>query len=317
LSQPVHIVARMDSRLFRLESTLASQDGLVTLDQLRAADIDRSHLQRLVRRKVLRQVRPRVYALIGAPDTWRRGLRAVVLSADGIASHSSAAKLWLFATRPEGRYEITLRRAERSTMKGVVVHRSSRMDDEDMTQIDRLAVTSFERTVCDCTTLLSKFQLSRVLDDGLRRQVASLSRLASCAERLESAPGRHMTVVRTLLAQRGMAFDPGGSRAELNVLAILRKARVPLPVQQHRVVVDGRTYILDYAWPELMVFGEFYGLAFHSGPSAVAHDSERLTALVAAGWLPLIFTESSSERDIVNQTIAALRQRGVGAEMSA
>jgi hypothetical protein len=65
------------------------------------------------------------------------------------------------------------------------------------------------------------------------------------------------------------------------------------------------------------VFAEYYGLPFHIGASAVVADSERLTALVAAGWLPLVFTHASSDGEVVELTRAALLQRGVGMEIGA
>jgi very-short-patch-repair endonuclease len=114
-----------------------------------------------------------------------------------------------------------------------------------------------------------------------------------------------------------MSFDPGGSRSELHLLDVLRRARLPLPVQQHRVKVGSKTFRPDFAWPDLKVFAEYYGLAFHSGASAVAADSERLTALASLGWLPLVFTHQSSDREIVERTTAALDQRRVARETSA
>ncbi len=164
---------------------------------------------------------------------------------------------------------------------------------------------------------MSEYQLGRALDDGLRRGVASLRRLSVCAERLESGPGRHMSAIRAVLATRGIGFDPGGSRSELHLLEVLRRARLPLPVQQYRVNVGGKNFRPDFAWPESKIFAEYYGLAFHSGASAVAADSQRLTALSSAGWLPLVFTHQSSDREIVERTAAALDQRGVARETSA
>ncbi len=287
----------MDADLARFESVLASQQGLVTRDQLRQGQLSDDRTRRLVRRRVLRRLRPRVFGLVGAPETWERGLLAVVLSTEGsVASHSSAARLWNFDPRPEDLYETTV---------------GSEHRDDDLTVRQGISCTSFERTLCDCTTLLSEFQLGRVLDDGLRRGVASLRRLSNCSERLESGPGRHMSVVRSLLASRGVGFNPGGSGSELYVLEVLRRARLPLPVQQHVVRVGTKTYRPDFAWPACKVFAEYYGLPFHIGASAVTADSERLTALSAAGWLPLVFTQATSDREIVERTIAALHQRGV------
>ena len=308
----------MDVYLARVESVLASQHGLVTVGQLREAGITATQRRRLVERKILRRPRPRVYGVIGAPDTWERGLAALVLSVDSsVASHAAAARLWDFAVRPEDAYEITVVRGRWARVDGARLHRSSLLDDEDVVTRQGIRCTSFERTLCDCTTLLNAFQLGRVLDDGLRRGVAALRRLARAAERLESSPGRHMSVVRALLAERGVGFDPGGSRSELEVLEVFRRAGVPLPVQQFRVRIGSRTYRPDFAWPAARVFAEYYGTAFHSGVSAVVADSRRLTDLSAAGWLPLVFTHASSDREIVESTAAALKQRGVGIEMSA
>jgi hypothetical protein len=163
----------------------------------------------------------------------------------------------------------------------------------------------------------SAFQIGRTFDDGLRRSVASLRKLERCAERLESGPGRRMSMIREALASRGSGYDPGGSNSELRVLDVLRKAGVALPVQQFRVQIGRRRYVLDYAYPDFMIFAEYYGLAVHMGASAVAHDNARLTDLVAAGWLPLVFTDSSSDREIVERTTAALELRRVGRKTSA
>jgi very-short-patch-repair endonuclease len=308
----------MDAHLARFESVLASQDGLITLGQLRDGGLGEERIRRLVVRNVLRRVRPRVFGLVGAGESWERGLLAAVLSVEGAAaSHSSAARLWRFAVRPEDRYEITVGREIYVTRRGVGIHRSGTIDRIDVTNVERIPCTSFERTVCDCTTILSPHQLGRVIDDGLRRRVASLPRLRDCLERTESAPGRHMSVIRALLSDRGIGFEPGGSRSELDVLDVLRRAGLPDPVQQYRVKVGSKTYRPDFAWPEHKVIVEYYGLPFHIGASAVVADSQRLTALSADGWLPLVFTPASSDREIVERTTEALALRAVGRKIGA
>ncbi len=248
-------------------------------------------------------VRPRVYGIVGGPNSWERGLLAAVLSVDGaVASHASAARLWRLQPRPEDRYEITIGRRYRAEVRGVVLHSSLVLDDDDVVRREGVACTSFERTLADCTTKMSEFQLGRALDDGLRRGLASLRRLRACAERLESGPGRHMSVVRSLLAARGASFDPGGSQSELNLLEIFRRARLPAPVQQLRVKIGSNTYRPDFAWPDCKVFAEYYGLPFHTGATRGRGRQRTPDRLSAAGWLPLVFTRSSSDREIVEQT---------------
>ena len=73
------------------------------------------------------------------------------------------------------------------------------------------------------------------------------------------------------------------------------------PVQQFRISAGGRPYDLDFAWPDQKVFVEYYGLAVHSGRTAVAHDSRRMSALVALGWRGLIYDETTPVRVIVEQ----------------
>jgi hypothetical protein len=65
------------------------------------------------------------------------------------------------------------------------------------------------------------------------------------------------------------------------------------------------------------VFVEYYGKPYHMGASAVAYDSERVTALASMGWLPLIFTWATSDREIVARTSAALESRSIGSETRA
>ena len=80
----------------------------------------------------------------------------------------------------------------------------------------------------------------------------------------------------------------------------------PEPVQQYPVQAEGRSYVLDFAWPDQMVFAEYNGLAVHSGASAVAYGNRRQTALVGEGWRPLVFDDTTSDRQIVRDVENAL-----------
>jgi len=233
-------------------------------------------------------------------------MASVLVAGEGaVASHAAAARLWAYVHRPEDRVDVLRRSDFASRRRGV--HRTTILPDEDVSVRSGIPCTSFERTLCDCTTLLSPFQLGRVLDDGLRRGEASLNRLQRCAARLDSGPKRRLGVVKGLLAARDASFDPGGSASELHVLQVIRDAGLPAPMQQYRVQVGDRSYVLDFAWPDRRLLVEYYGLAVHSGASAVAHDNERLRALVGAGWRPLVFTDDTSDQQMVREVANALR----------
>jgi hypothetical protein len=307
VSQATHSVPRMTADLSSIDDLARVQYSLVTRKQLLDGEFTRARIATLLRSGALRPVRPGVYATVGSIRDWRQELMAAILAFGdaAVASHASAARLWDFAHLPEDAVAITVRRDFTPRVRGV--HRTTILPDEDVTSRAVIPCTSFERTLCDCTALLSPFQLGRILDDGLRRRDVSLAELGRCAGRLDSGPHRRLGIIKRLLAQRDASFDPGGSASELHVLQVIREAGLLEPVQQYPVRIRGRSYVLDFAWPDQRVFVEYYGLAVHSGASAVAHDSERLTALVGAEWRPLVFTDATPDQQIVRDVADALQ----------
>jgi hypothetical protein len=300
----------MVSILQAVDVAASKQWSLITRQQLLDSGVSAERVAGLLRSGVFRRAGYRVYATVGSPRSWEQSVLAAVLSAGpgAVASHASAARLWGFSYLPEAGLDVTILVDAESSFgrRRPGLHRTRVLPDADIDRRLEIPCTTFERTLCDCTTRLSAFQLGRVLDDGLRRNLASLDRLMKCVVRLDSGPGRRLLIAKELLAKRDGSFDPGGSASELRVLAVLREAGVPAPVQQFRVRVGSRSFELDFAWPDRRVLAEYYGLAVHSGASAVAHDNSRLTALAAVGWKPLVFTDASSDQEIVERVRQAL-----------
>jgi hypothetical protein len=301
VSQARHSFARMVGKLHSIDEVASGQWSLVTRKQLLDSDFERGQIASLIRTSVLRVALPGVYATIGSTPCWQQDLFASVLAAGegAVASRASAARLWEYVYQPEEEINVLVKGDFTRGPRGT--HRTTILPEEDVTTRSGIPCTSFERTLCDCTALLSAFQLGRVLDDGLRRGDASLARLERCAARLDSGRGRRLSVVKELLAQRDADFNPGGSGSELDILRIIRDAGLPVPVQQYPVVADGHRYVLDFAWPERMIFAEYYGLAFHSGASAVSHDNDRISALFGIGWRGVVFDETTPEHRIVKR----------------
>jgi hypothetical protein len=299
----------MTATLEIIDGLASKQWSLVSRQQLLDAGISRPRIASLLHSGTLRRVGHRVYATFGAPQSWERAALAAVLARGpgAVASHAAAARLWEFSHLPADALDVLIHVDRAGTLWGRAdVHRTLILPAEDVTERLGIPCTNFERTLCDCTKLLTEYQLGRVLDDGLRRGVASLGRLMKCSARLDSGPGRKLSIIKTLLAQRDASFHPGGSGSELDVLRVIRDAGLPLPVQQYPIRVAGHNYDLDYAWPDRKLFLEYYGLPRHSGASAVAYDSRRQTALVAVGWRPVVFTDATTEPEMVRSLRAVL-----------
>jgi very-short-patch-repair endonuclease len=113
--------------------------------------------------------------------------------------------------------------------------------------------------------------------------------------------------MRRVLAHRREA---GGSDRELDVLRILRRAGVRLPVQQFPIVVGGRQRYLDYAYPSERVYLEWDGFAEHGLIRSTSDDDRvRDAELVLSGWLGLRFTSSTDPADVVDRVQRALALR--------
>jgi very-short-patch-repair endonuclease len=61
-------------------------------------------------------------------------------------------------------------------------------------------------------------------------------------------------------------------------------AGLPEPVPQHRVLVEGRAFYLDFAWPERRVALEVDSYRWHSGPQSFSRDFVRVNRLATLGW---------------------------------
>jgi len=96
-----------------------------------------------------------VFRMPGAPDTWFARLAAAASAAgsSGAISHRSGAALYGL---PGGRThirEITCARWRRAQQDGLVVHESRRLQADDISQVEGIAVTCPERIVLDLASI--------------------------------------------------------------------------------------------------------------------------------------------------------------------
>jgi hypothetical protein len=77
---------------------------------------------------------------------------------------------------------------------------------------------------------------------------------------------------------------PAESVLEVRVIRILRAAGTAPPVRQFEVVVGGRRFRIDLAWPAMKVGIECEGYTTHGRRQAFVPDRSRLADRVGAGW---------------------------------
>lgn len=299
----------------KLERIGRRQDGVVSVAQAVESGLSLWQISRRRAQGRYQRSRRRTVVFGGVPPTWRQAVRIAQLAAGtGVAiSHSSVARL--YGLEPgytdEDCLEVSAVLKRKVRLEGVRAHRTRTWEEGDVIERFGFTVTSPLRLLIDLSSRLGVAGTGRLLDEMLRRKLATLQELADRLPTLRPAPGRSVRVLRLVLAQRWKGYDPGESTLEARLIRVIKRKKFPLPVQQHRIR-DGRFKArLDFAYPDVKLFLEGDGFGFHSTASDLDNDSRRRNELVVRGWLPLTFTWRMRDKEI-EATLARMYDRNTG-----
>jgi hypothetical protein len=175
----------------------------------------------------------------------------------------------LHVLNPDGR---RLRSAD-----GLVVHRR---EGAPLTTVAGRPATTAAWTAIEVACGLRRPRALATLDAALRSGTCSQLEMARMV-RLQSGR-RGIVAARELLPLASpLAESPMESEARL----VMLDGGLPPPVLQYEVVdLNGRTWRLDFAWPDHRVAAEYDGVDWHSGPDAFRRDRRRSSALQELGW---------------------------------
>jgi hypothetical protein len=271
-----------------------------------------ARIRTLQRRGHIEVFRRGVWVVAGSPRTWRQGVLGALLAAkdDAWASHRTMARIHGLLVPPPTAIDVLTLPNRRLHLEGVAHHRNLLVVTTDVVAVGPIRGTSVARTLVDCMPFLPGQMLPRAVNDALRRRLVTREDLQAAHAAVDEGPrtGRHL--VRPMRPLLQVADLPGGSDLELRVLELLRKADVPLPVQQFRIEVAGRVRYLDYAYPDKRIYLEFDGFGEHGQLREVFDDDrDRDGELGLLGWLGLHFTSRTREHDVVSRVRRALDQR--------
>ena len=259
----------------------ARQRGLVTTGQVRTLGVGRDGITRRVQRAEWERILPTVYRLTSAPaNQFQLALAATLWAGpDSVVSHESAAMLWAMAGVRATRVELWTSRRLRA--QSVLVHRGVLGKPRPAT-VDGIPVTSVARTLIDLAGRLEEEILDAAVDDVLHRGKTTLGALRTRVDLAGTEKRAGASLLRRLLDERDEG-PAAASKLETRVRRLLHGAGLR-PMQQYEVVVAGRRYRLDFAWPELRVAVEPDGYSVHGARAAFERDRRRWADLTAAGW---------------------------------
>jgi hypothetical protein len=279
----------------KVAALAAGQHALFHLRQAAAVGVTERELRRAVERGDVVHRAPEVYAIAGAPASWRQSLLVAVLDAgeDAAASHRAAAVLLGIARRgaPE-LVEISVTRPRSARVAGAIVHRSRDLAADHVLLVDGIPCTGALRTLVDLGAVerwpVVADALERALQSGQATQLGAEWMLTRLSRRGRDGCGAFRRVLETR-ALAGASPHPG--LLEPRMARILGASGLAMPVYQH-VVRDRRGFVaqVDFAYPDIKEAFEVDGFEAHGTPGAMTLDFEREHRLKAAGWGVTRFT---------------------------
>jgi putative AbiEi antitoxin of type IV toxin-antitoxin system/uncharacterized protein DUF559 len=292
---------KLDNRPDVLVARLASvQWGVLALDELRECGLTRDMVSDRVRAGHLHPLHRGVYAVGHAnPPLKGRFLAAVkACGPTAVLSHFSAAALYGFVTWDHREPETTAPKAH--THEGIHTHRTT-LDPHDITSHQGIPTTTPARTLLDLSPVLPSNELRRATRQAQSLKLVSTTELREVMARA-NRPGKLAHILAT---------GPAPTRSELEdaVLELIVAGGLERPDINVPLVLDGRTVIPDFRWPEQHLVLEADGAAWHDHRLAREDDAERQALLEAHGERIVRVTWDQAIRHR-RQTLTRLEQAG-------
>jgi predicted transcriptional regulator of viral defense system len=267
-----------------LGALVATQHGVVAHGQLVALGFSRREVQGMKKAGWMHPVHRGVYA-VGRRSLGRNGrwMAAVLACGPGaLLSHRSAGALHGLLRTRSSVIEVTVPTARGRDIAGVRPYVARRLEPHDSTVVHGIPCTSVALTLLNIAAVTPRRQTERACDEA---EVQRLVHLQQLHELLERSRGRRgVATLRAVLADHAIGTTLTRSELEELTLAICRRAEVPVPaVNADAQGASGRTYSVDFLWPDHRVVLETDGHAYHRTRSAVERDRRREADLVTAG----------------------------------
>lgn len=290
--------------LANLNTTLAGNDGVITLEQARACGLSARQIYLKVKKGHWEQYARGVYLSLQHEHSDTAAVRAVVAAHYGSVAQGTTAAWWhgmvdalprpltLFVPRTSHRQievaeDVALLRRP-VPAEDIVKHRGIRVAGKELTVLTAIAAID---------------DSSGFLDRCLQQRSVTIDSLTECMKRNRGMHG--LSRARELLATLEAGAE---SEAERLFVGLLRLHEITGWEQQ--VWVGGMR--IDFVWRTERVSVEINGWAYHRSRDRFEADSAKAAMLAANGWLPLSFTWKQLIEDpegCIAQVAAALARR--------
>jgi very-short-patch-repair endonuclease len=262
------------SRDERIRQIAEAQRGRVSTRQLYAAGISSGAISRRLASSRLIRLHRCVFAVGHLASTPLGDETAALLAVGSTAvlSHRSAAQLLgLIEPQAPPPVHVTLPVKRSISLDGVVIHRTALLMPRDIRIRHGLPVMSPARALLDlaAAAAISDRELELAFDRGIVERVVRPADLAELVTRAVGHPGRGR--LAALLSRQTGQTTMTRSEAEERVLALIRGARLPMPLVNARL----GGYEVDFLWPDHRLVLEVDGFRFHTTRAAFERDRRK------------------------------------------
>lgn len=266
---------------------LRAQQGLITRTQVESITGSRHLLDRQLRHGEWCRFECSVYGPAGAPLTWRRRLRALLLAAPrgSLASHRAAAHLLGVGGIDDPPLEISIPRGKSMRRRQAIVHQSSDLDRTVGVMVDDIPTTSPRRLAMDIGTTISPARYGHLVREIRARHGVTERQLLRTYLSHRRRGRNGGAALRGYLDRYFHVEGVPESGLEQTALDALLDVGLR-PVCQHWVSTPIGRFRLDFAFLEERVAVEVDGRQ-HLDRGVAAHDRRRTEALEALGWTVL------------------------------
>lgn len=293
----------------------AAQHGVFSRRQAASTGATKKQVRRLLDLGLLREPRPGILVVVGAPSSWEQRLSILTVIDGIVASHRSAARLHrLDGFASWDHIEVSARRSLHAAE--AIGHRRD-LPPSDVVVLNGVPTTNLARTLVDLGDVVDLEAVERALDDA-RRRGTSLRWIGETTDRLLRPGVSGPTRLRSLLD----SIDPNtvvrDSWFEKLVESVLDDPSLPPVVRQYELRGEGGVFVarFDLAMPTLRLGLEAHSREFHFGRRAEGRDEDRDHRIAACGWDTVYLGWSTTKRpeqalQIVRRIVAA-RSRSLG-----
>jgi hypothetical protein len=262
-----------------LDEIFATNGGVATIAQLTTV-VTRKMVASLVRSGALVRVCRGVYAPSPADALARLAAIDLLTGKPIVACMGTAAALHGFDTEHDQRIHMLDPGVRIRPDAGLIVHQ--RIGAPLRRVSGRLATTP-AWTAVEVARTLPRPRALATLDAALHVEACSLAELDAAVQ--EQKGRRGIVAVRELLAHAdGRAESPMESEMRL----VFIDWGVPAAELQYEIVDrTGRTWRVDFAWPDAKVAAEYDSVEWHANADAFRHDRIKTARLQECGWVSI------------------------------